>query len=376
MRTIHGIRVGWLLGALGSLAMLASSGAAEVATERPGSLLMFPKVVRDGQRDTVIQLTNTGTTENFVKCYYLNAQPGANGQPIWTVSDFELLLTRQQPTHWRGSTGRQVNPFDPFGSENAGLDPGLVPPLPLGFVGALVCNEVNVDGAPLAKNALKGEATVGSLTSGDYSKYNAVAFDAMDPVVGPNLDLNGTEYARCPGSVRMNFVADGYTDTVIEDLGNAGICVGGATPGAPCQEDVDCGVAGTCSVGRSSVVTTLTILPCNLDFLNGIPSRITVNFDVRDEFETPFSGSTTIDCWGSFNIGNIPAMRSNLLPGGALPTEFATVRISSSSGGPFVAVAESFHVDSIGNAGSAAVNLHMDLSTPRENAVVKVHDAF
>lgn len=376
MRTIHGVRVGWLLGALGSLAMLASSVAAEVATERPGSLLMFPKVVRDGQRDTVIQLTNTTTTENFVKCYYLNAQPGTNGAPVWTVSDFELLLTRQQPTHWRGSTGRQVNPFDPFGSENAGLDPGLVPPLPLGFVGALVCNEVSADGAPAAKNAIKGEATIGG-ASGDYSKYNAIAFDAKadPPPVGPDLDLNGTEYAKCPTAVRMNFVADGYLDRVIEDLGNAGICAGGQTPGAPCQTDAQCN-GGTCSTGRSSVVTTLTILPCNLDFLNGIPRRITVNFDVRDEFEVPYSGSTTIDCWGSFNIGNIAAMRSNLLPGGALPTEFATVRISSSSGGPFVAVAESFHVDSIGNAGSAAVNLHMELSEPRLNAVVKVHDAF
>lgn len=375
MRTIRGIRVGWFLGALGSLAMLAGNAAAEVATERPGSLLMFPKVVRDGQRDTVIQLTNTGTTENFVKCYYLNAQPGTNGQPLWTVSDFELLLTKQQPTHWRASTGRQVYPLDPFGSENAGLDPGLVPPLPLGFVGALVCNEVTTDGGPLAKNALKGEATIGAPgLGGDYSKYNAVAFDATNPV-GPNLDLNGTEYAACPTAVRMNFVADGYTDPVIEDLGNGGVCAGGTNPGAACNSDAEC-VGGTCSTGRSSVVTTLTILPCNLDFLNGIPTRLQVNFDVRDEFEVPLSGSTTVDCWASFNIGNIPAMRSNLLPQGALTTEFATVRISSSSGGPFVAVAEAFHVDSIGNAGSAAVNLHMDLSAPRPSAVVKVHDAF
>ncbi|MCK6554471.1 hypothetical protein L6Q96_07800 [Candidatus Binatia bacterium] len=374
MRTIRGIRVAWISGALGSLILLAGMAGADVATERPGSLLMFPKVVRDGQRDTVIQLTNTGTNPNYVKCYYLNAQPGTNGQPLWTVSDFELMLTKQQPTHWRVSTGRQVNPFDPFGSENAGLDPGLVPPVPVGFVGALICNEVN-DGDPVARNALKGEATIGADAGGDYSKYNAIAFDGTDPIVGPDLNLNGTEYARCPTAVRMNFVADGYTDRVIEDLGNAGVCVGGTTPGAPCNADVDC-AGGTCSVGRSSVVTTLTILPCNLDLLNGIPTRLQVNFDVTDEFEVSLSGSTTVDCWASFNIGNIPAMRSDLLPQGALTTEFATVRISSSSGGPFVAVAESFHVDSIGNAGSAAVNLHMDLSAPRPDAVVKVHEAF
>lgn len=375
MRTIHGARVAWLAGAVAGVALIAGPARAEVATERPGSLLMFPKVVQTGQRDTVIQLTNTGTTENYVKCYYLNAQPGSDGRPLWTVSDFELLLTRQQPTHWRASTGRRVDPTDPFGSPGAGLDPGLVPPVPTGFVGALVCNEVSADGEPLARNALKGEATVLSDgVTGNYSKYNAIAFDAQDPVTGPDLNLNGVEYANCPTALRMNFVADGATDSVIEALGNGGLCVGGQRPGAPCNADADC-PGGSCTTGRSSVSTTLTILPCNLDFLNGVPSTVAVNFDVRDEFEVAFSGSTVIDCWGSFSIGAIPAMRSLLLPGGALATEFATVRMSSSRGGPFVAVAESFHVDSIGNAGSAAMNLHMDLSSPRPNAIVRVHEA-
>ena len=376
MRTIQGVRVGWLVGALGSLAMLVGTAAADVATERPGSLLMFPKVVRDGQRDTVIQLTNTGNDANFVKCYYLNAQPGTDGRPLWTVSDFELLLTKQQPTHWRAGTGRAVNPFDPFGTENAGLDPGLVPPVPLGFVGALICNEVLPDGAPVAKNAIKGEARIGSTgVSGDYSKYNAVAFDAKGTPTGPALNLDGNEYANCPTALNFNLVADGATDPVIEDLGNGGICVGGVTPGAPCNSNAQCD-QGTCNTGRSSVVTTMTILPCNLDMLNGIPSSVTVQFEVLDEFEVLRSGSTTVECWGSFNIGKIAAMRSDLLPQGALTTQYATARMYSSGGGPFVAVAESFHVDSIGNAGSAAVNLHMDLSTPRPNAVVTVHEPF
>jgi len=375
MGTIQRTHAGWMLGALGACVLVASASYAQpqIATERPGSLLMFPKVVRDGTRDTVLQITNTGNMPNHVRCFYLDGAPGFGGVPVWTVRDFELDLTRQQPTHWRASQGRKVDQKSDFGSEEAGLDPGLVPSLPVGFTGALVCAEIGTDGFPVALNALKGEATIEG-PGVNESKYNALALQGGTTISDDNvLDLNGTEYAACPAASHLNFIPDGANDPVIEELGFDGICTGGPTPGLPCFTSGQCGLGGSCTTGETNVTTALTVLPCNLDFQNGIPSRITLQFEVHDEFEVMFSGSTQVDCWRSFNIGILSSLRSNLQPFGAITTQYATARITSSSGGPFVAVAESFHTDSAGNTGSAAVNLHMEGTS---NARVILSDTF
>jgi hypothetical protein len=374
MGTIQRVRTGWLLGAFGACVLVAGAAhAQQIATERPGSILMFPKVVRDGARDTVIQITNTSNMPNYLRCFYLDGALGPDGRPVWTVRDFELTLTRQQPTHWRASQGRKVDIMSSFGSDEAGLDPGLVPSVPEGFTGALVCAEVTPDFLlPLGRNNVKGEATIEGPLANE-SKYNALAVPAGMMASTDNvLDLNGTEYAQCANASRLNFIPDGATDPVIEALGNAGTC--NDPLGAPCNDSGDCNVGGTCTTGQTSVTTNLTVLPCNLDFQNGIPTTLSLNFDVRDEFEVLFSGSTTIDCWASFPIGILPALRSNRVLGGAISTQYATARISSSSGGPFVAIAESFHTDSIGNTGSAAVNLHMEGTGP--NARILLSDNF
>lgn len=367
MRTIQGVRAGWLVGALGACILVVGAARADVATERPGSILIFPKVVRDGTRDTVIQITNTGNSTNSVRCFFLDGEAGRNGQPLCSEEDFNLTLTRQQPTHFRVSTGRRIDPTDSFAAPNAGLDPGLIPALSVGFTGALVCVEVGPDGFPMAQNKLKGEATIQSESGADESKYNGITLQGGATVGKDNtLNLNNTEYDACPATNIVNFLADGGPDPVIEALGNGGICTGGTTPGAPCNSVTDCqGAGAACAAGRSSVVTNLTVLPCNLDFANGIPASLTLLFDVHDEFEVSLTGGVrNVTCWASFNLGQIPSMRSITLPGGALSTEFATVRIRSSVGGPFVAVAESFHTDSIGATGAAATNVHVEGTDP------------
>ena len=153
MRTNQSVRAGGLLGALAACMVLGGAAQAQVATERPGSILVFPKVVRDAERDTIIHITNTGNMVNNLRCFYVTGN-------TCRCTDFEVSLTRQQPTHWRASTGRFVTLSDPFGSDGAGLDPGLIPPVPMDFEGALVCAEVNSDGMPVAQNKLKGEASI------------------------------------------------------------------------------------------------------------------------------------------------------------------------------------------------------------------------
>ena len=373
MRTTHSVRRGWVIGALGACMLVVSVARADVTTERPGSILIFPKVVSDGTRDTVIQITNTSNTTDCARCFYVNGQKTPVGVSLCSETDFDICLTTQQPTNWLVSNGRRP------GDSLPGLSPGLVPPVPHGFTGALVCAEVDASLAPIAMNALKGEATLEG-PGPDLSKYNGIAFlggTAAGANNGNNdLNLNGTEYNACPATSRVNFVAAGAPAPVISSLGNAGLCVNApATPcggssqcetgacgtltcvgglGGPCATDADC-PGGTCTgPPLTGVTTNVTVLPCNMDMNAQLPTSVKLNLNGFDGAEVPFSASTSqpLSCWGTFSIAP-PLIRK-------LGTEFATLEITSGSGGPILAVVETFQSDSVGNTASAAFNTHME----------------
>jgi hypothetical protein len=64
-----------------------------------------------------------------------------------------------------------------------------------------------------------------------------------------------------------------------------------------------------------------------------------------------------VTCWGSFDISASPG------PGPAVNsvgTEFGTLELYSGAGGPFLAVIETLHTDSIGNSDNAATNTHVE----------------
>jgi len=342
---------------------LARADVLNVATERPGSLLMFPKVVNANGRNTIIQITNTGNSVNNLHCYYLDGQAGTNGDPICRETDFLVTLTKQQPTHWVVGTGRPLNPGDAI----TGLDPGLIPPVAPGFTGALVCAEVGDDDVPVAQNKLKGEATLEGPGT-DVSKYSAIAIQGHPPVgTDSTLSLNNTEYDACSSAGQFNFIPEGATDPVIEALGNAGTCTGGPNAGLGCNANSvpgDCpdplGGFFTCTTGGSSVTNTITILPCNLDFQTQVATRFRLNYLVTDEDETQysFSDSATRSCWASINLADLPDALAN--PAGPLLGPYATIRVSSASGGPFLFVAETFRADATGNVAAAAVNVHTE----------------
>ena len=152
------------LAALVGLAFTARPAAARVTTEQSASILVFPKVIADGTRDTIIQITNTSNNMRHAHCFYVNgaltntvAPPGPLNPPLCTESDFDIWLTKQQPTHWVVSTGRLDNPLDKPCRVNgrllncdpsttggdgadccdAGYDPGHVPPVVPDFQGEL-----------------------------------------------------------------------------------------------------------------------------------------------------------------------------------------------------------------------------------------------
>jgi len=403
MGTMQRLRAGWLVVALGLCMVPAGRGHAQVNTERPGSLLIFPKVVNDGTRTTTIQISNTGNSFEQARCFYIDGQR-------CTDTDFHLTLTKQQPTFWNVGQGRTLRNGLP------GINPGPVPPVPPGFVGALVCASVDRSGTPAGTNALTGKATLYG-PGFNAAKYNAIAFaNTPNGQSGDeNIDLDNTEYDACPGAIRVNFPNPQAPDRVIAASGNWGQCVVSGQPcngdpacvtstpgtcntlvtppytcatgnvGATCTTDADCTLItnngpcadGICTDGvtrcttanpicpqgyscsaLTGSITNVTVLPCNLNLDTLQPTHLALILSGHDGLQNPLSGSKNVSCWESFSLEGTGCSGGVGQACLTQPqTDFATVDIKSTVGGPFVAVAETFHLDTAGNAASAGVNV-------------------
>ncbi len=332
MRTVKGLSASGvatiMLGAM--LAAGTVSAQERFTTESPGSILIFPKVINTNGRQTVIQITNTTNMPRFAHCFYINGQIYA-GQQLCTVTDFEISLTRQQPTSWAAGVGRSINPMD----AQDGIDPGAVPPVPPGFTGALICVEVNSGGDPTDSNPFKGEATTGEevVNAGvephNASKYNAVAVEAVSGANnGDNvLELDNTEYAACPTGGLLNFAAESGPDLVFTLAGN----------------------------DPSVVSTTLAVVPCSIDLQNLIPATTLLNFETRNEFEGARSALVPVTCWGALNLDDAEFL-GTMTPAG-LGSLFGFSQITGSPLG-FVAVANATRVGANGASDAASTNLH------------------
>ncbi len=332
MGTVKGLRIGYAAGIVAGLTILVATAALSqeerFTTERPASILIFPKVINTTGGRTTIQITNTSNMLVHAHCFYVNGQT-LNGIPVWQVTDFEIALTRQQPTFWSGGDGRPVDPGDGI----TGIDPGSVPPLPPGFTGGLVCVQTNPDGGTNGDaNALKGEATVSQDNETaqlvGVSKYNAVGIQGIDDDGDNVLNLDNAEFAGCPLGAHLNFVPEGAEDDIINRLGN----------------------------GPSAVSTTLALMPCDMDFENLIPGNTSLGFQFRDEFETGNSLTPVlVDCWNEFNLDAAsidPAMASTYWYARITSTE------TSPGGGGFVGVANVQRIGLNGAIATSATNLH------------------
>lgn len=422
---MRGLKRNPWLSSLGAFAFLAVCGnvvRAEVTTDKAGSILVFPKVIADGTRDTLIQIVNTDTKMNQVHCFYVNASGACNSDNAiscqlnsecilasgddddvclrqCTSTNFDLFLTAGQPTFWRVSTGRLSNPADPRCQLNGppcsctqgaglanntlscpGIDPGLVSavapgigPVVPGFQGELKCVSVGGDfETPAGTDKLIGTAVLENLTTGQVSEYNALAIkvpngDGTGPDANSDLLLDNDEYNRCPQQQILTHWADGAVDPVT-----------GAT-----------------------ITTELTLVPCT-EMLESDPTdngtRSRALFQIVDEFEqVAGSADVTFDCWlnrqltvlnTAFGTGNISTLLAKTrirtpsgsicLTGSRRGLTCSTADEDAVTGCPglgtttegtplgcrpwtgLVGVAEEFH--SIGGAatGTATVNLHVE----------------
>jgi hypothetical protein len=375
------------------LGMMATVAQGAVSTERGASILAFPKVLANGASDTIIQITNISNNMVHADCFYVNAQPDPfTHQPIWQVTDFQIWLTKQQPTHWQVSTGRFVNPNDSciingkivpsVDCADAGLDPGAVPPTPDGFIGELKCVEVDVADNPIGGNHFKGEATI--RTGGDAAKYNAIGIQGTDMAgeTANELLLNQPidsadvvgQYDACPNVLLLNHFADGVTDPFILASGLGGTCNVKMLVPIPCQADSDCPDGSTCQNPPqildanhnidliSATLTDLTLIPCTQDFENSQPSSATVQFQIYNEFEEAFSFSTTVTCWADFFLFQTDSPKNPFMSVFSFPilgTTVAHTRIIPVDGA-VLGVAGVTRADAQGNTTRVALNIHME----------------
>jgi hypothetical protein len=330
MRTMNSLRVGSTLVACALALTAAVAARADVSTERPGSILIFPKVIADGTRDTIIQISNISTMTVHAHCFYVDGSRDPNTlQPRWQETDFNIWLTRLQPTHWRVSAGRPVD----FTDSDEGLDPGAVPPATAGFQGELLCVQVD-SGAPSAGNSLIGDATLKNLQSGDVSKYNGLAIKAVNGSDDDLLLLNDTvategddsaEYNGCPRALQFAGVRDLDEDPVL----------------------------GAGSESRSF----MTLIPCSADFENLVPASVSVSVNRIDEFETQlsFAGALNVTCWRELALGGSGSVFGSYFSGA--PTQFYTATLTPNSQVGLLGVFDTVVTDSNSNSATAAINM-------------------
>ena len=361
--------------------VVAAGARADVTTESGASILVFPKIQANDTFDTVIQIANTGNSMLHAHCFYVDASlrstlsglscsvPSATCLPSWQETDFLIWLTKQQPTHWLVSKGRNIDPTDGFKEDGSGFDPGRIPPVS-DFIGELKCIEVSESDEPITGNHLKGEATLeviattdGTLPDapgtqkGDVSKYNAIGI-LGNPDVQPSnpLLLDDQVYSACPSKIILNHFGTGADDPVAKDLKDSGG-----------------------DVTSSSVATELTLVPCSEDFENQRPKSVTIQFLIYNELEQRFSASTTVTCFLSVELTKIDspgaptrsAFSSNFLGTDVAHTEITPVVNVDGTTGGLVGVAE--RIVSVTNAtgtvsARAAYNLHTEGSLVPESS--------
>ena len=355
----------WLNGlgvVLAAMALCGARAEAGVSSDKPGSIVIWPKVIADGTRDTLITLTNTRNEQAYAHCEYTQALglcsitgdfcdpqatvPGSPGicSPVtgnvcesqWRTADFDVVLTRQQPTIWRVSTGRIFDPF--LAADGACTDipgvplrqscPGLflvgqVPPATDQPVrGELRCFQVAPDGSPLPANGLKGEATIETLGSTQISEYNSINVEGNTaPTQAGLVRLNDIEYSACPEAVEVTHYAQGADDLVAASIDPA-VCTGSGCP----------------------VETEITLVPCRADYINEVGASFSTNILYTNEFEQTLSADNPFDCWANFDLRDLgfasaafsgsTFQRTRIIPSGSGLCISGSTSLNGSPNGP------------------------------------------
>lgn len=303
-----------LLGAAAAVGMMLSPMAHAATYDDTGAaVLVWPKIVVDVSRDTVVQLTNQSAQQRAAHCFYVNGNPRCENtggvcdsaldceedgffapcSPGWIEINFDVILTPGQPLAWsaeRGLGGSGIGQSLADGKlpcpggfsdsclpsdTNAGT---RVPPVgETPFVGELKCIEVDRTTrlpaectGTACRNDLEGAATITKVELGliDTQKYNAVGMRTAAFNDGDNVLVIGgvaaeAEYQPCPQVLVFNHLFDFAIDPIS---------------------------------GIWEAHSELSLVPCTQDLLLQAVPHVTAQFLVYNEFEQRLSTSRSVDC--------------------------------------------------------------------------------
>ncbi len=362
-----------LMGSVVALSAFLLSPRTQAATysDASSAVLVFPRIVVSGSRDTVVQIANESLSRVVgAHCFYVNANSfcsnnhqvctpetaavdcfdatsGFTGActPGWIETDFDVVMTPGQPLAWSAARGLvNARPNDladghvpcPGGLLNRGSCIGSnagtrVPPVGnSSFTGELKCIESDpVTGLPPACSGLDcaadpggcchddliGSATIEDLTSTgdiDVARYNAVGLRSTGTNDGDNsLQIggeSGAEYQPCADVLIFNHLFDGATDPITTN-----------DPATPVL------IANT----------DLTLVPCTENFANQIVPQVSAQFLVYNEFEQRFSTSKTVNCLLDSPISEIDTSQPtrSIFSAGVAGTVGGQTRIHGVNGG-------------------------------------------
>jgi len=285
------------------MACIGGAAEADVRSDQAASILIYPKIVTDTSLDTVIQVSNSSVDPVLLHCFYIDANnhcsvtggvcdpedeqpcpsPADLCLPGWVETDFRVVLTGRQPLAWKASEGFAdadipldgVTRVGPGGQSNAGT---RVPPVAEEkFVGELKCIVVDENEKAVARNVVTGAATIVNTGGGDLDveKYNAIGIQAIGGDANEDriLELGSEreEYNGCPNVLIVNHFFDFAENPASGD----------------------------------TVISDLTLVPCNQDLLNQVPGGGTAQYLVFNEFEQRLSTSTPIQCFFERQLSRI-----------------------------------------------------------------------
>lgn len=242
------------------------------AQKLPAALLVYPLVQAQTTQagvtqETRIELVNMSSKQITLNCFYVR------GNDCFEIG-FLVSLTPNQPLSWLASEGyRNVSSFS------------AVPPF-LGE-GELKCGVLPRTPFLSDHNVVQGRAIVYDDQGGAFS-YNSVAFRRLvDGDFEGFYDLNGQTYENCPDRMHFDVLA--------------------VKPGS---------------------TSDIVLMPCSQDLLNQVPSTVTAQFQIVNEFEHVFSASMSVTCWTKRTLNQV----SNTLTYGVLGTETAHLVVRGSQG--------------------------------------------
>jgi hypothetical protein len=354
---------------IGVFATLAVAGAvrlarADVASDKPGAILVFPKIVVDTSgvlgppTDTEIQITNTSNSVISARCYLIDATSHcsnakvcsnartttctsdsdctggsciaaactvaaiANGaavgeggcpaggtcvgpcNPRLVENDFRMTLTKRQPVSWKASEGLSSFPCDPLTNPEAvGCPNGL--------------SNVGSDGSPSRVPRVQEDPFIGEIKCVEVDPSTFQPSTGLDPINNFVGDLKGEATIVSASGTAVD--ARKYNAIGIQSAGpfsnnnDDTLAVGGSAPeynGCPkaliLDSLFDNAPVTTHSGGLTGeVVTDLTFVPCTEDLATQSPSAATLQFTVYNEFEQRFSTSIGFSCFKEVQLSDI-----------------------------------------------------------------------